>query len=326
MKRASAWARTVGLSVVAGLFLVTGCSADEKPTANDRDGQRQGDGTSASADDLVLPIDAYGLTTEEAGALARARELLVGDCLREYGFTVDSAAAVARSERSARLMIDSFGLHGNKRRYGVVSMEVANKYGYHLPAKVEGGAGAPITKKDADIYGSGPMTPAKEMVLSGRPTAGSASLPEVNGKRVPPTGCIGKADSQIAKTGSTGQADLVARIRAESFDSSVVDPAVTKAIGTWSECMKVKGYDVKRPEDATGAFKDTAPVTAREIAMAQADVTCKQSTGLVEAWRNVEIEYQKRKIESHAAELQAIKDSNADQLRRASEALAGRAS
>lgn len=309
--------RTLPCAVALTMLLgaVVACGADDGGGTPDGSA-RPGNPTADAVDEIVLPIDAYALSTVEVGQMGRVRMLLAGECMRGFGFDFDARSVGADDSQSR---VQDVGTHGNRRRYGVTEEAVAARYGYHLASTVAGDK--PAGKRQSD-HGFGEMTAAKEAVLFGRRADGKA-LTEVSGRQVPAGGCFGEASSKISNTGELAEAVVVSRIASESFERSLNDSAVTAAISKWSACMKAKGHTYPNPLDAAGAFDlDTPTVPVKEITAAKADVQCKREVGLVDTWMGFETRYQKAEIEKHAEELRAIKSERAKQMKRIAEILA----
>ncbi len=235
--------------------------------------------------DLELPINAYRSNAWETGELILARALLIDDCLTRSGPRHRAAPDQAGSERQTRNRIADFGFHGNKRRYGVTSAEDARRYGHHLPTSVNGA---------------------------------EAAQPE----KAPPgqAACAAEAGKTLAL--ESGDAELARGIASASFTESLGNPRLAKAVTAWSGCMKAKGVEQKDPLTAVSAFDLNGAPTQRELATATADVACKQQTGVVETWREVETEYQNARIAEHQDELRTILDEHTQLMKRVAAVIA----
>lgn len=273
----------------------------------------------------VLPIDAYAVSTADEGKLGRARTLLVGQCLRRFGFPFDAAGRAARDDQATQNRIKDFGVYGNKRRYGVATMEAAERYGYHLDSVVDGTALPAPVKGARDAHGFGELTPAMSVVLRGK-TADGKRPPAVDGQEVPEGGCMGEATAKLAAAGgpaSFNESELVSKIAADSFNRSLTDPEVTKAFSDWSACMKGKGYHYATPRDAGREFDiKKRAVPPQETAVAKADVSCKQETNLIGTWSSFETRYQQKEIDRNVEELQAIKTRHEARMRQVAAVIA----
>jgi hypothetical protein len=77
--------------------------------------------------------------------------------------------------------------------------------------------------------------------------------------------------------------------------------------GRWAACMKAAGYaDATTPAEAYDLVKTNMTsrvVSAREIAVAKADVTCKEKNNVIPIWHGFEVEYEQGEIEKNAQAL-----------------------
>jgi hypothetical protein len=307
-------------TMLAALFMITACSSADRAQPGETGTVPPGlAGPSAPAEgELTFSIDEYVPTVAERAQLGQARTLLIGKCLRRFGFAFDSAAATAKAERALDNDVKDLGLRGNKRRYGVLTEQAATRYGYHLESTVDGTADK-LAKGGADPHGFGQLTPAMQAVLTGK-TAEGQRPPPVNGVEVPEGGCEGEANAKLAEAGGPPSFNLpvlVSKIRADSFTASLTDPGVTAAFAAWSACMRAKGYDYPMPLEVARDFdvENTPAVSPAETATALADVTCKKETKLVDVWFGFESRYQQAQIERNAEELKRIKEENAARMK-----------
>jgi hypothetical protein len=262
----------------------------------------------SSSDELVLPINAYGYTVPERDRLGWARDILIGECMRGYGFSYDATANAAQNSRRARVDIQDHGFYGNKRRYGLTGMATAATYGYHL---VSTATGVASPADQANPYGLGTLSATGRAVLTGFGADGKRMSGSVSGRQVPAGGCLGAADAKLGGSGSAREAKPVSDLAGMSYEHSLKDPAVTSAFRAWSSCMTGRAYHVADPLDASNGFNlDVKTVSAHETAAARADVACKQQTHLVDFWFNVEVGYQKKWIEQHADQFHKAKSDH----------------
>jgi hypothetical protein len=298
MKRSSRLA-----ALAAGLLtaaLVATCSTGGGPVP-------VGAGLTVGVDvhgEMILPIDNFTFTTDEAGRSILATTLLTGECLHDHGYPFDPAAARAENAASARVSAMDVGEYGNKRRYGVTDAAVAARYGYHL-VSVASGVKSTVDRQNPHGLGDFPQG-----------AAGAAKLQAV-------TDCQRAAEARIAGGGAVAEASVVAAISHDSFDRSLTDPAVVAAFAGWSACMKAKGYDLAGPDHITGVTVDSPTVPPAEVAMAEADVVCKQRSRVVETWFDSEATYQRQQIEQHAGELEQARRAHDDQMARVTAIVAG---
>lgn len=258
---------------------------------------------------LVLPVDAYRLTAAQSDEIDQATRLLMTRCMKRFGFdyTPPRTANVLPSE-----------LAGNARRYGLADADLARDQGYQV--------------------GTGPgeisTTPEKlnsDEILALTGHLDSLSRPTKTDDQIPLGGCAGEAgraisgDTESEFLAITSQ-DPVTKIDINSFDQSSGDPKVKNVIAAWSACMKSQGFDYAGPLDPARDPLVTNETTAspKELALATADVDCKQKTQLVQVWLSVETGIEKKLIQSSLTELAAVRSANAAQLKRAAAVLTGR--
>lgn len=95
---------------------------------------------------------------------------------------------------------------------------------------------------------------------------------------------------------------------AEAFRASQEDPEVVKAFGNWSACMKAAGFRYSDPFEPFGdaTWKQSRRPSVQEIVAAEADVRCKQETGMVSVWSGVEQRIQLGVIRSHREDFEGF--------------------
>ncbi|MDQ1017873.1 hypothetical protein QFZ43_004422 [Streptomyces afghaniensis] len=241
---------------------------------------------------LELPIGKYAFTPEELDLISRAEWKLTRDCMREYGLTYE----LKRAESPAKYH------PGSNRRYGVLNSKVASLYGYHFPETASSGKQADLSEKQL-------------LALNGRPN----QTVEVNGRKVPEGGCLGRVKSDIrGKYTYAKGAEVASSIAVDSFTESLKSPEVVKATRAWSRCMKDKGFSYGTPLQALGAAENSGKeVTKREISVATADIDCKTRTGLVKIWSGRESDIQKSLIEENKKDLALLAESHRRVVREA---------
>ncbi|PYC76806.1 hypothetical protein C7C46_21740 [Streptomyces tateyamensis] len=260
---------------------------------------------------LHLPTDDYQLSPEATARLGRATQLVVGQCMKGYGLSVDQSVAGAKSAPAT----------ATEMRYGVTNPEQAKTTGYHFGPADEG-----YLPPSAAPTGPPPNTdPEYQQVLRGNGTPGTTegTATTYHGKNVPAGGCVGEMHTKL-QAGATflGVAALVRQIDSQSFTEAMKTPAVQAAFQSWSSCMLAKGFHYATPIDAVNdkAFRtDTASPT--ELATAQADVACKQQGNVVGVWFAAEVDRQHALMQPHVGELKTIKMQMQDQAAAVAEVL-----
>ncbi|WP_326557156.1 hypothetical protein [Micromonospora sp. NBC_01796] len=267
-----------------------------------------------TASDIVTPLDAYEPTPEQQRTIIEAHQLLVQKCAQRFSFDVNMPESVSTPDvKHARL-------------FGIVNAEEAASHGYRVPGmEAPPGATGPSNTKSA----TGGWNPSDDefIVVRGvdRYTGQSKTGKKINSVPVPDGGCAGEAMRQLGEGGSATAPDLMelpSRLSSGAHQSAEKDSRVVAAFGAWSACMKEAGYEFSNPWEPNDKNWGRQ-VTSEEIATATADVECRQSTRLVEIWLAVEVAYQNREMENHAADLSAAKNSFETRLKNAAKILAG---
>lgn len=246
----------------------------------------------------VVPILAY--LQYGTPAEIQANNILAARCMAGFGYS-----------SGFPLVQDQVPLAPMYRRYGVTSLAVAKRWGYHPEA------GSPLIQT---VHRQAPkMSPAEMLVFYGTnkimgPTS-SGAIPEpkpanVGGRSIPAGGCNGQVAREIYGS-SAARANpyyLAEKINRDDFRASETNPKVLAAFRDWSKCMASKGFTYSNPNQAMKSFGFSTPGPApAEIATATADVECKNQTHLVTTWFNVESHLEEASIQKNILALDAIK-------------------
>lgn len=249
-----------------------------------------------------LPLAVYSYSDADYEVIRSAEQVLARDCMKDFGLTYRPAKSPAPAEVQ-------------DRRYGLTDRASAERYGYRMPPQ-------PRTPKAQ-------LTEDQIKVLYGNRSApaGSAKNTELRyrGKKVPDEGCLGAAVLGFRKPyENEAGAAVASRISTASYENSQKAPEVRAVFGKWSSCMKQKGYDYASPMEAMAAPGFVrGKVSAVEKDTAEADVSCKERTGLAEVWFAVESAIQKDMIRADAAALRRLGELHEKKLRAARKILAG---
>ncbi|WP_265558862.1 hypothetical protein [Streptomyces hygroscopicus] len=239
---------------------------------------------------LHLPIEKYMLSAPQTAAYGHVYAAGIRACMRRFGFDYPvGVLPSAGSDPVQRLAV----LY---RRYGITDAAAARTWGYHLPS--DSGASAPPALNLSQR--------AREVLLGRRADGGSGRV-----WNVPDGGCAGESaraidgDTPVDTQPGHGDSGIVARVKGESFRSSLADERVKTAIRSWAACMKGHGYQDSDPLNAgvdMTAVRSPGP-NAAEVRKAVTDVACKKSTNLTGIWFAVESQYQDTAIARHTAEI-----------------------
>jgi hypothetical protein len=245
---------------------------------------------------LSLPLAEYSLTREQNVLLDRAQIRLQESCVRR----LDS------SELPPREVPDATAAQEPSRRYGLMDLESAKRYGYQSPGSQPSDENLP--RPDA----------TQAMLLSGETPSGKA-VKTYQGLVVPEGGC--NAESRRVVYGDHDKEPGIAvaqKIDIGSYKLSLQDSRVTKAFSSWSQCMKDSGYSYESPLTVTDdpEFAD-ADYSDRERAVTQADVTCKLKMRLPQKWLAVESAIQKEMIQEDQSALRRLSESQKKMVQKA---------
>ncbi|MGW3425264.1 hypothetical protein [Streptomyces phaeochromogenes] len=295
--------------------LLSGCSTGGTPSDPEPSGSARAEAKApASAESLGftprrldLPVYDYQLSPSQYAKVAEAKQVLVTACMKRYGFSWSAPApTIPRQDR----------------RYGVIDLRAAQRYGYHLlptdsSVAAEPGAENP-SKEEMAALTAGQLLDGD--TGASRLAAGYDSpVKRVRGKAVPPGGCAQEAERKLlGRDDLRSEAGVVSRINTESFSSSMNTPAVKAVFAKWSSCMKKAGYDFPDPLKSIGSADLNVPAAPKaETALATADVKCKESVDLVAVWSRAETTIQRGMIKKKASATAAQQADNATRLRNA---------
>jgi hypothetical protein len=246
------------LLALLGSGYYVGSRADDPATA-----------AQAASVDLSLPLDRYRLSYEGETDYYRAEDLLIRVCMEEAGYEWHVPADPPPRANP------------NRRRYGVIDPDVAERYGYHPPP--DGTSDQTLELRNETLQQPG----AEDTLRS----------------------CDEGAVERL--THGAGQADfaLLDDLYWSSLEEAEDHPAVVDAKQDWQECMRSHGYSYETSRDALSdeQWDLNAPVsTGAERAVAVADVGCKYEVGLVDAYVQAETEIQQGYIDENGSELEPL--------------------
>lgn len=249
-----------------------------------------------------LPITQYLLTPLQGAQATWLSDRAVRTCVARFGFDyppADPPPAAATAETSAYSVM--------YRRYGVSDAAQVQVWGYHLPSDTPAGSAGARSKSELMPTG------ALAEVLSGT-TPDGKTVSDYQGTAVPIGGCQGEGARLFPELRSpqgpgAGPGQPLSALKSDSFTDSQKDPRLQPVIAAWQSCMATAGYRVganplNAPVDL-GSLNSPKP-DAAEIAMAEADVTCRTKTDLAGHWFALESDYQNAAIARSAATVQKI--------------------
>ena len=238
--------------------------------------------------EFPLPLDAYRPTDDYGLKVTWAVNQKARDCLRRYGLDMPKAEGAVPAVRVPGLAL--------VRAWGVADPARAATYGYGF-APVPGDDGSSLDPPESQPYRD--MNKTEFSVYSGTATAH-------NGLPVPEGGCLQEAHRILGYTGAF-YGDDVQMLLQQALKYTLRDSRVKAVTLQWHDCMRRAGFSYASPQQASADPAWQHKTTAREIATAQADVTCKQQTNLLGIGLTVQAAYEQQLIDRNAAALAPLR-------------------
>lgn len=286
--------------VVSVPLVLSADGADSPAREGSTPGKRSEAPTAPAAQDkdpvLSLPLARYSLTRDQQVILDRAQIRLQESCVRR----------LTSSALPPREVPDATAAQETSRRYGLLDLESAKRYGYQSPDSPPDNASRP--KPDA----------TQMMLLSGE-TASGETVKTYKGRAVPEGGCSAEARRVVYRDHDKEPGIAVAQqIDIDGYKLSLQESRVLEAFSAWSQCMKSSGYSYTSPLEVTDdpEFAD-ADSSGRERAVAQADVKCKLKVRLPQTWLAAESAIQKEMIQKNQFALERLSQSQREMVQRA---------
>ncbi|MGH3302879.1 MAG: hypothetical protein ACRDOK_14575 [Streptosporangiaceae bacterium] len=272
--------------------------------------------SAATVSAASLPLAGYEADTSQQDAINNAENELIAQCMRAKGFTMPPPTA---EQQDLQALAAKSAQSGADQPYGITSAAYAAQYGYGL-AFAPGSAPSHVTTvAPGTTISFGPKESAAFNIAlvgyaSGLPPPGQNTF----------KGCQGQTLQRLqAGLDTPDPKGLVGQLMAESDQQAQSAPQVIQVLTRWSSCMAADGYQLATPMQAMHL---QWPVVASptEIAVAKADVACKNRTKLVSVWLTAEAAVQRALIQSNAVALDQIRQAYAAEIRRAEALLGGR--
>ncbi|GEC02355.1 hypothetical protein SSP24_00100 [Streptomyces spinoverrucosus] len=229
--------------------------------------------------DAALPRQA---TAEELATLRRAEEILERRCMTRAGFDLPAAPEPVRTgpEPPPMALVLADLVWAREHGYGArvrtpeetARLRADDPVGDHLRALT------PERRAEALRAWQGGGVDTVEVTLPGGMTTGRSTR-----------GCTSEARGELYGDFRTWfGADAVDRgVTALAMSRAQADPAFTKALRGWSDCMAGRGLPHESPQRLRAALGDEAP-EAKEIEYAVAEAACAVGSGLAEVATDVE--------------------------------------
>ncbi|MDO5067305.1 MAG: hypothetical protein Q4D96_08515 [Propionibacteriaceae bacterium] len=266
-----------------------------------------------------LPLEAYMPSVMERHRIDHAVKLLTDRCMADLGFgpgsELSSIEDLVVDEREAR-----------NRRYGIIDVEQVKATGL-LPA-------FRVADRHRDDL---PFDDSRNFPELGWRDGESPSWEEetdspgeVNGKPIPPNGCLGQARRQIYGTNAPVTHFVLADdLENGTHDDAIADPRVLAVEQQWVSCMTGRGqnavgvWDESEPDKVKEGLPEDERPTAREIQFAVADAECNNEVGYAATAYEVEVGLQQTVVDEHRLVLTTERLRINDALLKAEIVLAG---
>jgi hypothetical protein len=249
-------------AALSALVLSAGCGSSSAAAPPSREPTPVVIDPFGEARTLRLPFDAYKPSASHLELIRQAIEILTSRCARARGYERPPLPPVN--------VIDA----PDRRRYGVIEIEVARAVGYRLPRT----SGEKALRQAAD-------TRKGDLSRAARAAIGE---------------CLDQSNARVyAKDDQPG---LLVQLEKESFEGTRRnDPKVKAVFADWRTCMTQKGRrGYADPMEAIGDDRWQGPrIDKAEIDTAVADVECKQKVGLVATWHEEEKAFQAKAVAQH---------------------------
>ncbi|MER6481208.1 hypothetical protein [Streptomyces filamentosus] len=191
----------------------------------------------------------------------------------------------------------------NSRRYGVINLPLAKKFGYGVPLP------SGITIQEAQKTAEKNIERTRSLPQEVRDVYTGEGGRNFNGRVIPEGGCRGRAYEELGLPVSGIESTTLDAMRYETWSQARYNSIVIDAVKKWSACMKEAGYSYKTPEDAVGdpSWQRSGAPSKEEINSATTDISCKRKVMLIEKWHAVETESQRQMIRDKPDVLDALK-------------------
>ena len=271
------------------------------------------------------PLDAYVMTSRDRAVLSYAEEILTARCMRERGFDYP----VPRLDAVVEYVRADWDL-SNSRWFGIVDVGQASEYGYGDPPVTPSLRYRPATQEEQRALTGDVMAPPGSSTPSslGPAPTSTPSAP------VRPAGCIDVARAELS--GADAQQVLVApladTLKVQATFRAQAKPRYFHVLEDWGACMRQKGYEITNPAKPglSPAFRSAItsrapgePAPKAEVALALADIGCKEKVNLVQRLMALINEESATLAESNAVALDEQQDLIEKALKDASRLLGG---
>lgn len=281
----------------------TPSGSTSQPSPAESSGKDQDDNFAGILPLLPDPLLAY--TDQDVDfsiALLQAEHILTDRCLNKFGFDYLTPNPDPLSLRQQHQ-------EGLSRLYGPTDPKVAAVYG-SLPAPSGLNYERSEQPSDAYIFVLTGLRPSDEPSLENlRKSPG-----ELNRLTIPAGGCLGQARQTLSGDPALQLPNFGNELRIDTFYKALARPDSTKVVGEWRSCMQRAGFpDRDSPLDNNASTegqddqRGIQPASAKGIAEAQADITCKKDVNLVPRLNKIHVDLADKVIDENAVVLFPMK-------------------
>jgi hypothetical protein len=254
-------------AIVIAVATLSGCAA--APNLNDYASVRAK--LDPAAGTIQLPLDQYAMSARESDVVQHANALLVKGCMAKSGLEYPRATENWDTKAVPQ-----------DRRYGLWSMDMAQKFGYDLP---EDSRSKAIDKIEATL-----------------PDSWWTAWNQ----------CIDQKVKQLPLMGELENAGHLSPVDSgivEAHNELVASSTYSKVWSSWSDCITKAGL---LPEKDKGVMAPQLPKSVESQARAAViDVGCKQKINAIQTLADIEAKYQMAYIDQNESALVAYR-SKAD--------------
>lgn len=261
------------------------------------------------------PLSAYTVVGEDVTTLMSAVDVLVEDCMADRGFIYEPDYLVTTDSAEGETVWSGF--------LGLVDADRAASTGYAVLAETAGARAKLEGSLEESLAENASLTPERIAYLSA--LHGPAYVAIGQGQNPEPTAddensCMNVSTEALTPDVAPPDASIQGTLGEEARAAAQADPVVTTALSGWTTCMADQGYVLDAIPVPNLPADEVTPAT---IEQAVADVACKESTGLIDAYITTLYSAEEDLIQQNLPDLDAFAAFTSERLRLAGEVLAG---
>jgi len=237
------------------------------------------------------PLAYYNTSDEWSLRQINAEQALVTQCMTAAGFSYTAPPPD----------ITTIGGTDWDDFLGLTDMAQASSIAYRSPARVELDKNPQAAQeKEAEAQNQN-SDPAYLTALYGAATARIMQGLPADSSLSDDQGCLTQADQRLTPPGAKPDMEIQGESWKAAKAKAQADPAVLADVEKWRSCMAQAGYQLTSIPLPNG----DAEITPEAIAQAQADVTCKNSSGLIDLYIKTLYAAERDQINQRKAEFDA---------------------